>query len=204
MDHNEKAQSVPGLDQAEILEIIDHHRLADVETGSPIYFRNEPVGSTATIIASMYQDKGLMPSEKLAGLMCAAIVSDTIMFKSPTCTERDRRMADRMARYAGISLEELGRDIFSVNASEDKPARDMVFSDFKEFHIAGHSLGIGQITCLNSQKMIDRVDEFVDVMRQSMAERHYDMVLLMLTDVLREGTVTLPAKNAGEHHQRAS
>ncbi len=188
VDHNERAQSVSGLDQAEILEIIDHHRLADVETGSPIYFRNEPVGSTATIIASMYQDKGLMPSEKLAGLMCAAIVSDTIMFKSPTCTERDRRMADRMARYAGISLEELGRDIFSVNASEDKPARDMVFSDFKEFHIAGHSLGIGQITCLNSQKMIDRVDEFVDVMRQSMAERHYDMVLLMLTDVLREGT----------------
>ena len=103
MDHNEKAQSVPGLDQAEILEIIDHHRLADIQTKNPITVRNEPVGSTTTIVAGMYQDKGLMPTAKMAGLMAAAIVSDTVMFKSPTCTQRDIDVANRMARIANIS-----------------------------------------------------------------------------------------------------
>ena len=109
MDHNEKAQSVPGLDQAEILEIIDHHRLADIQTKNPITVRNEPVGSTTTIVAGMYQDKGLMPTAKMAGLMAAAIVSDTVMFKSPTCTQRDIDVANRMARIANISLKELGQ-----------------------------------------------------------------------------------------------
>ncbi|MFR1260943.1 MAG: putative manganese-dependent inorganic diphosphatase, partial [Oscillospiraceae bacterium] len=93
VDHNEMSQSVPGLEQADILEIIDHHRLADIQTGAPIYFRNEPVGSTATIIASMYQERGLLPSDRLAGLMAAAIVADTVMFKSPTSTQRGPRMA---------------------------------------------------------------------------------------------------------------
>lgn len=97
VDHNEAAQSVPGLEEAEILEIIDHHRLADIQTTGPIYVRNEPVGSTNTIIASMFQDRGLMPSENMAGMMAAAILSDTVMFKSPTCTDRDRRTAERMA-----------------------------------------------------------------------------------------------------------
>ena len=128
VDHNEAAQSVPGLDQAEILEIIDHHRLADIQTGNPIYFRNEPVGSTTTIIATMYQEKGLMPSEKLAGMMAAAIVSDTVMFKSPTCTQRDRSMAERMARIANVSLEELGQQIFSASWSDDKTPEELLFT----------------------------------------------------------------------------
>ncbi len=116
MDHNEKAQSVLGLDQAEILEIVDHHRLADIETKNPIYVRNEPVGSTTTIVARMYQEKGLMPTAKMAGLMAAAIVSDTVMFKSPTCTQRDIDMANRMARIANVSLEEVGKAIFSATS----------------------------------------------------------------------------------------
>jgi len=191
VDHNEAAQSVPGLEQADILEIIDHHRLADIQTGSPIYFRNEPVGSTSTIIAGMYQEKGLMPSEKLAGLIASAIVSDTVMFKSPTCTERDRRMAERMARIAGISLEELGQVIFEASTSDNRPAEELLFSDFKEFHIAGHDLGIGQVTCLNSEHILERTDEFLRIMRETIKKRGYDMMLLMLTDVLREGTQLL-------------
>jgi manganese-dependent inorganic pyrophosphatase len=124
VDHNEVRQSVPGLDQAEILEIIDHHRLADIQTGGPIYVRNEPVGSTNTIIASMFQDRGLMPSAGLAGMMAAAILSDTVMFKSPTCTERDIRTAERMARIANVSLDELGRAIFSASTgNKEAPAR---------------------------------------------------------------------------------
>ncbi|MDD6643693.1 MAG: putative manganese-dependent inorganic diphosphatase [Faecousia sp.] len=188
VDHNEAAQSVPGLDQAEILEIIDHHRLADIQTGNPIYFRNEPVGSTTTIIAGMYQEKGLMPSEKLAGMMAAAIVSDTVMFKSPTCTQRDRNMAERMARIANVSLDELGQEIFSASWSDDKPARDLMFTDFKDFHIAGHNLGVGQITCVNSEHILLRKEEFLAEMEKTMREKGYSLMLLMLTDVLLEGT----------------
>ena len=191
MDHNEGAQSVPGLDQAEILEIIDHHRLADIETKGPIYFRNEPVGSTTTIVATMYQEKGLMPTEKMAGLMAAAIVSDTVMFKSPTCTQRDIDVANRMARIARISLEELGHYIFSATCSEDKSVEDMLQTDFKEFHIAGHDLGVSQITCVDSARMLERKDEFITAMRKIRKEKQYDCMLLMLTDVLLEGTQLL-------------
>ena len=188
VDHNETAQSVPGLEQAEILEIIDHHRLADIQTGNPIYFRNEPVGSTTTIIAGMYQEKGLMPSEKLAGMMAAAIVSDTVMFKSPTCTQRDRNMAERMARIANVSLDELGQKIFSASWSDDKSAHELLFTDFKDYHIAGHDLGVGQITCVNSAHILERKDEFLREMEKTMEEKHYSLMLLMLTDVLLEGT----------------
>lgn len=188
VDHNERAQSVPGLEEAQILEIIDHHRLADIQTTNPIYVRNEPVGSTTTIVAGMFQERGLMPSEKMAGLMASAIVSDTVMFKSPTCTSQDRRMAARMSRIANVSLEELGRSIFSASASEDRPVEDLLFTDFKEFHIAGHFFGVSQITCVDSPHLLVRKQEFLEVMHRTMEERGYSMMILMLTDVLLEGT----------------
>ena len=188
VDHNESAQSVQGLDQAEILEIIDHHRLADIQTTNPIYVRNEPVGSTATIIAGMYQEKGLMPSTKLAGCLAAAIISDTVMFKSPTATERDRRMAERMARIANLSLEKLGQEIFAASSAQNKPASDLLFGDFKDFHIAGHDFGVSQVICVDANQMLQRKEEFLQVMRQTMEKNNYSMILLMLTDVLTEGT----------------
>ena len=191
VDHNEAAQSVPGLGQAEILEIIDHHRLADIQTTNPIYVRNEPVGSTVTIIAAMYQEKGLMPSEKLAGLMASAIVSDTVMFKSPTCTEKDRRMAERMARIARVSLDELGRDIFSASVSDDKSAESLFFADYKEFHIAEYDFGVSQITCVEADKIMRRKDEFLEAMKNAKKDRGMDFLILMFTDVLAAGTQIL-------------
>ena len=191
VDHNETAQSVPGLDQAEVLAIIDHHRLADIETTNPVYFRNEPVGSTATIISGMYQEKGIMPTEKMAGLLAAAIVSDTVMFKSPTCTDRDRRMAEYMARISGVSLDELGKDIFASSTGDNKTASELLMTDFKEFHIAGHTLGVGQVTSIASEKLMERADELIGLMGETLTKRGYDMILLMLTDVLREGTQLL-------------
>ena len=188
VDHNEAAQSVRGLNQAEIVEIIDHHRLADIQTSQPIYFRNDVVGSTATIISGMYQERGLMPSSKLAGLLAAAIVSDTVMFKSPTCTERDHRMAERMARIAGLNLDELGQFIFAENSNLERPAEELVLTDFKDFHIAEHYLGVSQITCVDSEKLMSRQEEFLEVMRKLMEERSYSMMILMLTDVLAEGS----------------
>jgi manganese-dependent inorganic pyrophosphatase len=187
VDHNEAAQSVPGLEEADILEIIDHHRLADIQTTNPIYVRNEPVGSTNTIIASMFQDRGLMPSEKMAGMMAAAILSDTVMFKSPTCTDRDIRTAERMARIANVSLDELGRQIFSASM-EGRTAKDLLMSDYKEFHIAGHDLAVAQITCVDSPKMLERKDEFLQLMAKVKKEKGFSMMILMLTDVLLEGS----------------
>lgn len=190
VDHNEASQSVPGLDEAEILEIIDHHRLADIQTSNPIFVRNEPVGSTNTIIASMFQDRGLMPSEKMAGMMAAAILSDTVMFKSPTCTQRDIQAARRMARIAGVSLEELGREIFSADL-EGKTARELLFADYKEFLIAGNSLAVAQIACVDSAGILARKEEFLELMEQHTREKGFDLMLLMITDVLLEGSQIL-------------
>lgn len=191
VDHNEAAQSVPGLDQTDIVAIIDHHRLADIQTGTPIYFRNEPVGSTTTIVAAMFQERGVMPSKRLAGLMASAIVSDTVMFKSPTCTPRDRNMAQRLASLADVSLEQLGREIFEASAPEDQPVEKLLFTDFKEFHIAGHDFGISQITCIDSDRHLQRKDEFLALMHKTMKERGYSLMILMLTDVLKEGSQLL-------------
>ena len=192
VDHNEAAQSVPGLEEADILEIIDHHRLADIQTTNPIYVRNEPVGSTNTIIAGMYQEQGVLPSEKMAGMMAAAILSDTVMFKSPTCTPQDVRAAERMARIANISLEELGRDIFS-SALENRTSEELLYADYKEFHIAGHDFAVAQVTCVDSPKMLERKDEFLELMKNLQKTRGFSVVILMLTDVLKEGTQVIYA-----------
>ena len=191
MDHNERAQSVVGLEQADILEIVDHHRLADIETKNPIYVRNEPVGSTTTIVAGMYQEKGLMPTAKMAGLMAAAIVSDTVLFKSPTCTQRDIDMAHRMARIANVSLEELGKAIFSATCGDEKTVDAMLKTDYKEFHIAGHNLAVSQITCMDSDRLLARKEEFLQAMHQIRKSKRFDTVVLMITDVLLEGTQLL-------------
>ena len=188
VDHNEVAQSVPGLEQAEILEIIDHHRLADVQTGNPIYMRNEPVGSTATIISGMFMERGLMPTARMAGLIACAILSDTLMFKSPTCTPRDRHMAERMASIAHESLDELGRMIFSASTSDDKSADDILFQDYKEFMISGHTLGVGQVVTLDSDRVLRRRKDFMAAMQKKMDERKYDMMLFLITDMLQEGS----------------
>ena len=187
VDHNELSQTVPGIEQAEILGIIDHHRLADIQTRQPISVRNEPVGSTNTIITSMYQEHGVTPSPHMAGLMAAAILSDTVMFKSPTCTERDHKMAERLARMADISLDELGKAIFSGSIG-GKSAEELLYTDYKEFHIAGHDFAVSQITCVDSPSMLERKEEFLDLMRKKARKEDLTMVILMLTDVLLEGT----------------
>lgn len=201
VDHNEAAQSVKGLDQAEIIGIIDHHRLADIQTTGPVFVRNEPVGSTTTIIAGMFQSRGLMPSENMAGIMAAAILSDTVMFKSPTCTQIDREMASRLARIANVSLEELGKEIFSASYSDNKPVSELVSSDLKQFHIAGHSLAVGQITCVDSNSMMKRQDEFMEYLDELCVKNDYEFAVLMVTDILREGSLLLCAGNSEAIHQ---
>ena len=153
-----------------------------------MFVRNEPVGSTCTIITSMFFEKGILPSRKLAGLLAAGIVSDTIMFKSPTCTNVDRVMAERLSKLGGVDLAALGKEIFAVSMTSGHDLKELLFSDFKQFQIAGHSLGIGQVTCLDSEGFEAKRGELITVMERERAARGYDMLLLMLTDVLREGT----------------
>lgn len=188
VDHNEAAQSVPGLDQVEIVEIIDHHRLADIQTRQPISVRNEPVGSTNTIIAAMYQECGVMPSKEMAGLMAAAILSDTVMFKSPTCTKRDIAMAERLARIAHVSLDDIGKELFSTSSAESKTAEDLFRSDYKQFHISEKDIGVSQITCIDSPYFLGRKDEFLEEMTRRKKTQNLDIIILMLTDVLLEGS----------------
>ena len=128
-----------------------------------------------------------MPSEKMAGMMAAAIISDTVMFKSPTCTLKDIRTAERMARIANISLEELGKEIFAASL-ENRSSEDLLFSDYKDFHIAGFDLAVSQVTCVDSGKMLQRKDEFLRLMQKRMERDELAMIILMLTDVLKEGT----------------
>ena len=191
VDHNELGQAVAGLEQAEIIGIIDHHRLADVQTGSPVYMRNEPVGSTTSIVASMYQEHGLMPSPSLAGLMAAAIISDTVMFKSPTCTPHDKILAERLARHAGVDCEELGRAMFSRGVSPDMPADDLLKYDLKEFHLTSHSLSISQITTVDSGPFLQKKDAFVESLERIRREKQYDIAVMMITNVLKEGSELL-------------
>ena len=191
VDHNELGQAVAGLEQAEIVGIIDHHRLADVQTGNPVFVRNEPIGSTTSIITEMYQEHGLMPSPQLAGLMCAAIISDTVMFKSPTCTSHDRILAERLARHAGIDCGELGKAIFSRGASADMSAEDLLRYDMKEFHLTSHSLSISQITTVDSGPFLLKKDAFIESLEKIRREKQYDIALMMITNVLKEGTELL-------------
>ena len=201
VDHNESAQSVPGLEQVEILEIIDHHRLADIQTVQPISVRNEPVGSTNTIITAMYQELGVMPSPRMAGLMAAAILSDTVMFKSPTCTRRDVAMAERLARIAHVSLEDIGRELFSVQGADEKPIEELFRTDYKVFHIAEHNIGVSQITCADSEGLLARRGEFMSYMEKLRADKEFDFVILMITDVLREGSHLLYVGSDDEMQQ---
>ena len=187
VDHNETSQSVPGLEEARIVAIIDHHRIADIETTNPIYLRNEPVGSTNTIIADMFRERGLIPTPALAGLMASAIVSDTVMFKSPTCTDRDIKAAQRMARIANISLDSLGKLIFSTSISK-KSSQEMLTRDYKEFHIAGHPVAVSQVTCMDSAVILERKGELLDLMRKLQQEKKLAMIIFMITDVLLEGS----------------
>ena len=187
VDHNETSQSVPGLEEARIVAIIDHHRIADIETTNPIYLRNEPVGSTNTIIADMFRERGLIPTPALAGLMAAAIVSDTVMFKSPTSTDRDRKTAQRMARIANISLDSLGKLIFSTSISK-KSCNEMLTQDYKEFHIAGHPVAVSQVTCMDSPVILERKEEILGLMKKHQREKNLTMMIFMITDVLLEGS----------------
>lgn len=192
VDHNEKAQAVPGIENAEILEIIDHHRLGDLQTGEPIMVRSEPVGSTCTLVAKLFLEQGMLPEASVAGLLCAGILSDTVLFKSPTVTALDRELAREMARIAGINLETFGRDLFRAAIDmEGRTAQDLFFGDFKEFGLGDERVGISQLEVTDLEILEPWREDLKDVMDKARQYNGYDLVVLMITDLLREGTELL-------------
>jgi len=189
VDHNEKSQTVDGLDEAELVEVVDHHRLGDIQTGSPIYFRNEPVGSTATIVASMYEEMGVDISREMAGIMLAAILSDTLVFRSPTSTPRDQKIAERLAVLAEVEIESFAREMFKAGSDfQDKTAEEIVKQDFKEFSFGNARVAVGQVSALDFSVLAERREELFQVLGEIKAKEGYDLAALMLTNILEEST----------------
>ena len=189
VDHNEAAQSVPGLEQAEILEIIDHHRLADIQTGGPIYFRNEPVGCTATIIYSIYKEKGFEVPPQIAGLLCSAILSDTLMFRSPTCTLLDRAAAEALSAIAGIDCQSFGIEMFTAGSNlKDKTPEEIFYQDYKKFEFGDVTFGVGQINSMSGSELDELERRLRPYLEKSCREHGLSMMFFMLTNIIEEST----------------
>ena len=194
MDHNERTQSVSGLEDAEILEIIDHHRIADVQTGLPIYFRNEPVGSTSTIVASIFFENGIRPSKSAAGILCAAIISDTLLLKSPTSTLVDEIILKRLAQIANLNVEEFAKEMFKAGTSlEGKTAQEIFYQDFKTFALNNYKVGVSQVGTMYIDGFDPLKEDIIKLMNKKAKESSYDLILLMLTDILNGGSVLIAA-----------
>ncbi len=189
VDHNERTQAVDGIDGAEILEIIDHHRLGSLETISPVFFRNQPLGCTSTIIYQMYQEQGIEIPTKIAGLLCSAIISDTLMFRSPTCTPMDRQAAEALALIAGIQLEGHARQMFQAGSNfSAKTPQEILYQDFKTFHTDEVEFAIGQLTAMSMEGLQEAKEKLSGYIGQVQKEKQLDMVYVMLTDILEEST----------------
>lgn len=192
VDHNEESQAVDGIDHAEILEIIDHHRLGTLETMSPVFFRNQPLGCTATIMYQMYQERGVEIPKKIAGLLCSAIISDTLMFRSPTCTAIDKSAAEHLAQIAGIDIEDLAIDMFSAGSNlGSRTAEEIFYQDFKRFDVGNVEFGVGQINSMNAVELEEIREKLIPYLPVAHRESGLNMIFFMLTNIIKESTELL-------------
>lgn len=198
LDHNEKSQTIDGIEQAEILEVIDHHRIGDIQTENPVYFRNDAVGSTSTLIAGMYFEHGIRPPKAIAGILCAAILSDTLQFRSPTSTYADTSIAEKLAEIAGISIEEFSARMFEAgSALEGMSPEEILNYDFKEYTAGQQKFGIGQVNSYHPPHMEQLRDSLLQRMQVVLDHGHYDFLLLIVTDLVSEGSFLLYSGDCG-------
>ena len=189
MDHNETSQAVDGYDEAEILEIIDHHRLGNIETMSPVYFRNQPVGCTSTIVTQIYQENGIEIEPKIAGLLCSAILSDTLMYRSPTCTPVDRMTAEYLAGIAGIDVEKYARAMFTAGSNlKEKSPEEIFYQDFKKFTSGDINFGVGQINSMDEEELLSIKDKLETYLEKAKDEHGLNMIYFMLTNIMDQST----------------
>lgn len=199
VDHNERSQAVDGLENAEILEIIDHHRLGSLETMSPVYFRNQPLGCTATIIYQLFDEAEVDIPKKIAGLLCAAILSDTLMFRSPTCTIVDKTAAQALSKIAGINMEEFATKMFQAGSNlKSKSPEEIFYQDFKKFVIGEKNIGVGQINSLDADELQDIKDKLITYLDKAYKEHGMEIIYFMLTNIMNESTEVICVGNGAD------
>ncbi len=193
VDHNERSQAVDGIEEADVLEIIDHHRLGQsIETMGPVFFRNQPVGCTATIVYQIYQEECVLVEKTHAALLCAAIISDTLMFRSPTCTPLDEQAARALAKIAGVDIETLAQEMFNAGSNlKGKSAEEICFLDFKQFTVNDTIFGVGQVNSMNEDELKE-IREIVEPHLEKARRSHgLNMIFFMLTNIITESSELL-------------
>ena len=202
VDHNESKQCVDGIKDADVLELIDHHRLGDFETESPIFILIRPVGCVNTVIYGLYKQNGVKPSKEVAGMMLSAIISDTVLFRSPTCTEEDKKAVKELAEIAGVDYEKYGMDMLKAGADiSDYPAEKLAHNDTKEFEAGGKTFSCGQISVMDVEPINAKKADIMKALEDTKAEKKYEASYLMVTNILTEDTYlwfTEGAKDAAE------
>ena len=195
VDHNELAQAVPGADKVEILEVIDHHRLGNFHTDLPIRFINQPLGSTCSLVSTLYQQAGIDPQQKIAGLLLAGLLSDTVILKSPTTTEIDRQLVPWLEKLSGLDHREFGSKLFAAGSpmASGAPARKLIFTDFKEYRVGDYLLGLGQVEVVNFHTFYKRQDELMAELQKVKKEKGYELAALLVTDIVLENSLLLTA-----------
>lgn len=192
VDHNEFQQSAPGIEEATILMVVDHHRIANFETAGPLYYRAEPVGCTATILRKMYKENDVEIKPEIAGLMLSAIISDTLLFKSPTCTDEDVKAAEALAEIANIDLQSYGLEMLKAGAStNDKTAEELLNIDAKSFAMGDHEVRVAQVNTVDIDEVLARQDELEQAINAETAQEGYALFVLVVTDILNSNSKVL-------------
>ncbi|GAV10609.1 manganese-dependent inorganic pyrophosphatase [Paenibacillus sp. MER 180] len=204
VDHNERQQSANDIEQVEVLEVIDHHRIANFETSGPLYYRAEPVGCTATILNKMYKENGKTISKNIAGLMLSAIISDSLLFKSPTCTEQDVAAARELAEIAGVDVEKYGLDMLKAGADlSQKTIAELISLDAKEFSMGSSKVEIAQVNAVDVNDVLSRQAEVEAALNDIIATKGLDLFVFVVTDILNSDSVALALGSKTEAVEKA-
>jgi manganese-dependent inorganic pyrophosphatase len=204
VDHNERQQSVSDLDQVRVIEVIDHHRIANFETSGPLYYRAEPVGCTATILKKLFKENGISISKEIAGLMLSAIISDSLLFKSPTCTDEDVAAARELAQIAGVNADTYGLDMLKAGADlSDKTIAQLISLDAKEFQMGSVKVEIAQVNAVDVNDVLSKQAELEDALTNIINEKGLDLFLFVVTDILNNDSVGLALGRAADAVEQA-
>lgn len=204
VDHNEFQQSANDIRDVKILEVIDHHRIANFETSDPLYYRAEPVGCTATILKKMYRENSVDITKEVAGLMLSAIISDSLLFKSPTCTDEDVKAAHELAEIAEVNLEEYGLAMLKAGADlSDKTIEELISLDAKEFQIGSYKAEIAQVNAIDLNDVLSRKAELEAILSNAVEQKELDLFLFVLTDILNSDSVVIAIGNETKAVEKA-
>lgn len=199
VDHNEKQQSVDDLDEVQVIEVIDHHRIANFETSDPLYYRAEPVGCTATILKKLFKEHDVEIPKNIAGLLLSAIISDSLLFKSPTFTEEDRVAANELAKIAEVDAEEYGLAMLKAGADlSDKTLEDLISLDAKEFNFGDVKIEVAQVNAIDTNDVLSRQDELEQLLEKVIAHKDLDLFLFVVTDILNNDSVVIALGQAAD------